>query len=111
MGNGPSASLGKCRRIDRSIAHNDGAAGVKFAAVAARRRVFPGIDARPTRKFTPLRKVTFRAAKHQNGSSLEAYSKDARGPEEHERHGVGALPAMKKAAIPAAFPRSSVRRA
>jgi hypothetical protein len=48
MGNGPSASLGKRRRIERSIAHNDGAAGGKFGAVAARGRDFPGIDARPT---------------------------------------------------------------
>jgi hypothetical protein len=62
MANGLSASLGKRRLIDRSIAHNGGAARAKFGAVAARRRVFPRKSTLgPSGNYAPRKEIFGRA--------------------------------------------------
>jgi hypothetical protein len=68
MGDGSSASLGKRRLIDRSIAHNAGAARVRFAPLKDAGAFSPGMEARPTRNLHwPEKEIVRRARQHPDG--------------------------------------------
>src|SRR4051794_19015823 len=94
MGNGTRASLGKRRRIDRSIAPNDVAARAKFAAVDARGRAFPENRRSARGKFTPARKRNFGRGKCRNGKKPSAELKSsASGSDQCASAAIAAAPA------------------